>query len=253
VFEMVQDYVERFPEEKAWIDSLAAMVFLGPIDSPPPEFWMANRDFETGTTLFDQFRGLPRTHTFDLNAASVVDLISVPGVTPELARRILADVPYADVEDIRRVEGVSPELVARFVAMHDEMDVLRSELASESEESLSINAILTPMIVRAGIILVLSALLGLILYIRLRRRAGLQPLPWYRLILNGFVIGSLGSMGGWILGLSGFGAIAMVGILCGVPGAVYQFAKHRRPAGLIVFGAWVLAAVPAAILTGAWF
>lgn len=253
VFEMVEGYVERFPEEKAWIDSLATAVFHGPIDEPPPEFWMANRDFQTGTTLFDQFRGLRRTHTFDLNAASLVDLVAVRGVTPELAHRILADAPYAAVNDVQRVEGVSPELVVRFAAMHDEMDVLRSELASESEESLSISAILRPLIVRALVILVLSAVLGLILYVRLRRRAGLKPLRWLRLVWIGFLVGSLGSAGGWILGLSGLGAIATIGVLCGVPAAIYQFTRGERRAALIVFGAWAFAAVPAAFLTGTWF
>lgn len=252
VLEMIAGYVERFPEEQAWIDSIATAVFHSPVDAPPPELWMANRDFQTGTTLFDQFRGLPRTHTFDLNAASLVDLVSVSGVSPALARRILADAPYAAVDDVRRVEGVSEELAARFAAMHAEMDALRDELASETEESLSITALLTPMLVRALVVVGLSAVLGLIGYAWIRRRADLRPLRRPRLAWNGLAAGSLGSIGGWIFGLSGLGAVATVVIVCGVPAALIQLVRGRRRASLLVLGAWALAAVPAALLTGAW-
>ncbi|MCK7529330.1 MAG: hypothetical protein MZV64_73170 [Ignavibacteriales bacterium] len=52
-----------------------------------PEIWLANPALQTGTSLFDQFRALPRVHTFDANAASALDWLAVPGVTPDAAEQ----------------------------------------------------------------------------------------------------------------------------------------------------------------------
>ncbi len=253
VFEMIQGYSERFPEEKEWIDSLATSIFLGPVNEIPQEFWLANRDFETGTTLFDQFRGLPRTHTFDLNAASLVDLVAVKGVTVDMARRIMAGIPYESLEDISTVEGVTEEIAAHFSFMHSDMDVLREELASQDEETLSISAILRPMFIRGLIVILLSAVLGLMLYVWLRRRFGLKKLNRKRLSWNGFLLGILGSAGGWGIGLTGIGAIGVVTVLCGLPAGLYQLFKGKRKMAYLIIATWLVAALPAAVLTGAWF
>jgi hypothetical protein len=67
--------------------ALAAVPPQAPQPAPPPLLVVLT---DTGrerdglpvyTTLFDQFRALPRRHTFDLNAASLVDLLTVEGVT----------------------------------------------------------------------------------------------------------------------------------------------------------------------------
>lgn len=58
--------------------------------------------------------------------------------------------------------------------MLEEMDVLRRELAGESEGTLSIAEILTPMVVRALAVVVVSATLGLIAYARVRRPLALD-------------------------------------------------------------------------------
>ncbi|WP_434416380.1 ComEA family DNA-binding protein [Nannocystis pusilla] len=44
----------------------------------------------------------------DLNQASASELESLPGIGPELARRIVEGRPYATVDDLNRVRGIGP-------------------------------------------------------------------------------------------------------------------------------------------------
>ncbi|HHY35067.1 MAG TPA: helix-hairpin-helix domain-containing protein [Firmicutes bacterium] len=91
------------------IDVTAAQGF-----SSGPGIWPANPEFEIGTSVFDQYRALPRTHTFDLNAASLVDLCTIKGVDQPLAQRIRELGPYQSVDELRKVPGLTPGLMRRF-------------------------------------------------------------------------------------------------------------------------------------------
>lgn len=73
-------YRARFPVEADTVQRVADDVGLD-LEHDAPALWVLNNAFTTGTTLFDQYRGVPRAHTFDLNAASLVDLLGVPGMT----------------------------------------------------------------------------------------------------------------------------------------------------------------------------
>nr|WP_276598631.1 helix-hairpin-helix domain-containing protein [Nannocystis sp. SCPEA4] len=44
----------------------------------------------------------------DLNRASASELESMPGIGPELARRIIEGRPYSTVDDLKRVRGIGP-------------------------------------------------------------------------------------------------------------------------------------------------
>jgi len=49
----------------------------------------------------------------DINQASLEDLVTLPGVTPELAERLIAARPFQTPEDLRRVKGMNSRLVKR--------------------------------------------------------------------------------------------------------------------------------------------
>jgi hypothetical protein len=123
--EIASAYASEFPDESEAVDSVVSEVTCGGGFSSYPEIWLANPDFQVGTSVFDQYRVLPRIHTFDLNAASLVDLCSVPGVDKALAARIAGSTPYRSVTDLRRLQGVSDDLVERLVGMQSGMDALR--------------------------------------------------------------------------------------------------------------------------------
>jgi hypothetical protein len=64
---------------------------------------------------------------------------------------------------------------------------------------------------------------------------------------------TVGCAGGWLLGFWGLGSIGAVAVMCGLPAAGVHWAKRGRHRTGIVLVAWILAAIPSAILTGAWF
>jgi len=248
-------YRERFPEESSWVDEIVAEVFLGKSTGGelPPELWMANREFDTGTTLFDQYRGLPRVHTFDLNGASLTDLVSVRGVDLDLARRIQAKSPFARVEDLATVSGITADLLEQFLALAAEMPRLRAELEAESEEdTLSISSILMPIAWRALTVLLLASAGATFAYRAVR--AGTAGAPgWLRSVGNGFGAGTVGLIGGWLLGGYGMGAIGAVLLLFALPALAWQVARGGAKSAPRILAAWAMAALPAAILSGVWF
>jgi len=252
--DVIQAYRDRFPDEADWVDEVADEVFLGQTGTLPAQLWMANRAFETGTTLFDQYRGMPRVHTFDLNGASLADLASVPGVDPRLAREIQAAAPFAHVEELDTISGVTPELVQRFVAMAAEMPRLRVELEAESvEDSLTINAILMPIVWRALTTLLMAAALGAVAYRATSAGATPSAPGWLRCLLNGLGAGTVGLIGGWLLGAHGVGAIGPVLLLFAMPALAWQLTRGKARRAPRIAAAWALAALPAAILSGVWF
>lgn len=53
------------------------------------------------------------TSRIDLNAASLEELQSLPGVGPVTAERIVAGRPYAALDELLRVTGIGPKTLAR--------------------------------------------------------------------------------------------------------------------------------------------
>jgi DNA uptake protein ComE-like DNA-binding protein len=240
---LVAAYKELFPDEAALLDAVVADAFHVRTLDVAPEIWLANSEFRHGTTIFDQFRGAPRAHTFDLNAASIVDLTSVPGVTLELARTIARSAPYASIDDLARVPGVSAELLLRLKAMIKGMDALRAA----DEENLSMQAIFLPYLWRAGIALLLASIAGALLYRLVRGRAGVL-----RMIASGLGAALVGVIVSWITGNIAI-AIGAVIVLFGIPSALWQLYRNRslRPA-LASLGVWAATALPAVIVTTPW-
>ena len=245
---LVRAYLAAFPDEAPAVEAVKRSIGLDPHWQPPVEIWLASTNFHTGTSLFDQFRGRPQEHTFDLNAASLVDLMSVEGMTRETAQAIRKGVPYAGLADLRRVPVVTPDLAARFAQMEAAMRQLRAESA-EQASSMNLAVILKPYGYRAALWLGVSAVLATFLYLRVR------PTRWWRAALNGFVVAFLGLLAAWLCeGLGGALAWLVPVIAFGVPAALWQLAWRKSRAGAErVFAAWSLAAVVPFLLTRAWF
>jgi len=259
-------YADAFPDEAGFVEAVAGATGL---EWPLPavaEIWLANDEFLTGTTLWDQFRALPRTHTFDLNAASLVDLLAVDGMRRAAAEAILSRAPYETLAQMREVAGVSPSLFARFEAMAAGMARLRADTAGEDVESLGLMLIFRPYLYRAGVWIVVCAAAGALLY-RAARRIWVP-----RLVINGVGAALVGLGVTWILttGLqvgggtdmsllrqalasmltSGGAAPFLPVVLFGLPGAVWQLAWYRsaRRVGLVLL-AWALACLPVLAVT----
>ncbi len=101
-------YVAAFPDEAALVQQVVTAAFAGHDVPDAPEIWLANPALRTGTSLFDQFRALPRAHTFDANAASAFDWMTVPGVTPTAAARMMHGCAVRGPAGAHRTGGSGP-------------------------------------------------------------------------------------------------------------------------------------------------
>jgi hypothetical protein len=96
--EFVEAYLREIPADAPAVRRIINEATCGVGFTLMPEVWVSNPSFTVGTSVFDQYRALPRVHAFDLNAASLVDLCSIPGVTPAQASQILLHQPFESLE-----------------------------------------------------------------------------------------------------------------------------------------------------------
>jgi hypothetical protein len=247
----IASYLVAFPDEAPLVEGVLREVLLGqPLRDAPP-IWLANVAFRVGTSLYDQFRGQPRANTFDLNAATLVDLVSVPGVTRAQAEAILAAAPYPNLAALRAVPGITEAVVRQFDRMAREMDGRRAARRDDEEESLSIWAIVEPSIRRAALFVLIATIAAATLYRRI------EPAGRVRAAINGFAAALLGLALGWALD-SPFSVAAVVGplLIFAVPATLIRLVRRRffrasasatAPIGRLLL-AWGCATLPALVL-----
>jgi hypothetical protein len=235
-------YQRLYPQERDSVEILVRQALLGQHPGNHTPIWLLNERFTTGTTLFDQYRRVPRPHTFDLNAASLADLAGVEGVDRALAASILASAPFETLEAVSRVPGMTAAVHQRLRAMKAAMDAPPPPGTSE-EGTLSIQAILLPYVWRALAVWAGCALVSAALYRVVRR------VRWWRLTLIGLACGLTGLMAGWTID-PGTGLLALAApiALFGLPGGVIRLWRTRsfHETG-VVLGAWTLAATAPAL------
>jgi hypothetical protein len=235
-------YKQAFPEDADALDRVVRDVLLGQALPAPPEIWLANAAFRTGTTLFDQWRNQSRMHTFDLNAASLVDLLGVPGISVATARDIAAGAPYLGLDDLCRLPGVTPGLYGTFERMAAEMRTLKAR-GSDEEGKLTISGVLMPYLWRALTALALATALGAWFYWMVVRPR------WFRALLDGVGASVIVLSLVWLAGLPALAALLVPVLVFGVPGALWRWRTCGTiAAGSRVLTAWAAAAVPASLL-----
>jgi hypothetical protein len=113
-----------------------------------PPLWLLNRQFRGGFGVFRYFFLRPPL-TFDLNAADAADLRTVPGVTVELADRIVAVREtrgfYRSIDDLAGVPGFTPALTARFQGMRTAMERMLDRPLGHDDDS-KFAGLLVPML-----------------------------------------------------------------------------------------------------------
>jgi len=116
-------------------------------DNVGPELWLYNPFFLVGLGLYDQFLSVRLPYTFDLNAATVVDLRTIPGVDLKTAREILRRREergyFRSVEEVAGVAGVGQRTMNALAEMDSAMkEVLAGKRKHPWEGvSLSLSAI----------------------------------------------------------------------------------------------------------------
>jgi hypothetical protein len=235
-------YGRLFPDERPAVVAVAGHVLLDVTHAAPPELWLLNTAFRTGTSLFDQFRAAPRAHAFDLNASSVADLIAVPGVDAAIAEEILQGVPYESIDDLHRVRAVTPDVFETFGRMRTAM-LEPPAPGTAAEGRLTFKTVLMPYVKRALFVWIVCAIAGALLYRAVRR------IPRWRLIVNGLAAALVVLIVGWMVNTaSGLAAPAAPILLLGLPGAAIRAGRSRQlaEAGMVLL-AWALAGAPAVL------
>jgi hypothetical protein len=233
---VIDAYVRLFPEDGGAVADVVHATLLGQELPRARPIWLLNDRVQTGTSLFDQYRGQPRAHTFDLNAASLADVSAVPGVTPALATAILSNAPYESVGDLQRVPsaGAAVGHIARMEAAY------RAHVSAPDEgPGLTMKAVLYPYLWRALVIGIACAILGGAIYRAVRR------VRWYRVVLNGLAVALVGLGAGWSVDLgTGLLALAAPIVVCGLPASLIALSRTRslQSAG-VVLTAWSLASI----------
>ncbi len=244
---VIRGYKSMYPEESVVVDGVVRDVFLNQPLPDSPAIWLANPDFHTGTSLFDQYRSLPRTHTFDLNAATLVDLLGVPGMSRSQAEDVLKHAPYSSLNELLNVPGFTPELMSRFTRMSEEMVRMNSDSA-EDETGLSLGTVLWSYGRRALILLAIASVAGAFLYRRVR------SVVWFRAAINGLAASFVVLTMAWLT--TGTRAhIAFLGplVLLALPAALWRLGRSREwSQAARVLLAWALAAIPSLLLAYPW-
>ena len=239
-------YVAEFPDEATLVQQVVAEALAGQEVPEAPEIWLANPALQTGTSLFDQFRALPRAHTFDANAASGLDWLSVPGVTPSVASRLLQGAPYRNLEALSIRAGTDAALRERIASMDAAMGELRR--ASEVEESLSLWAVVRAYLWRLGAYVVTAAALGA----WLANRA--CSLRWRWAIPCGLLSALLVFALSWVAVSPAWAPIAAPALAGGFPTAAWAgFRRRSWKHAARAATAWVAAALPAVALGSNWW
>jgi hypothetical protein len=111
--------------------------------------WMVTPSMSFGMGVFRYFL-VPSPFTFDLNAADVADLRSVPGVSAALAEAIVrarrSRGAFASVDDLASVNGMTPDLVTQFKTMSRRMEERLAQPRTGGKDAGWFKDLLVPML-----------------------------------------------------------------------------------------------------------
>jgi hypothetical protein len=242
--EMVRGWARLYPDDAADLDRILRAAVNGSTLSASPEIWLANDALMTGTSLFDQYRALPRPHTFDANAALPLDWLGVAGVTSDVATMLIANAPYPNLETLLSLPALSEPVRVRITAMAKAMTGLRS--TSREEESLSPWAIAVAYFQHISVVVLAAAAAGA----WLARRAGVER--WGRAVIVAFIATILVLTLAWVIRSPPWYPLAAPVVIGGAPWALWRIVRRRGAGAAVALAVWLAAALPAWILTRSW-
>jgi hypothetical protein len=138
--------------EPGYLDGLRRRLLAGDVGldaAQGPPLWMVCPRMTFGMGLFRYFV-IPNSFTFDLNAADVADLRSVPGVSAALAEAIVrtrdARGTFDRIEDLVAVPGMTPDLLARFTSMATRMQERLGRGRRQGSDPAWVKSLLAPVL-----------------------------------------------------------------------------------------------------------
>lgn len=183
----IDGYVQSFPEEKETV--LRIFQSVTGHDYPPalpPELWLQVDGYEHRVLVLDAWGALTvPVYTFNLNAAEEADLMTVPGMSAEDARRIIAyrdaQGGLPDLETLRHIPGLTPATAGRILQYR-----MKPAAAGGPEEpELSIGGFIGAVLKKFLLgVLLYSGIAAGVVWLLYRRR---MPVQWKKMLR--FVLG----------------------------------------------------------------
>ena len=241
--EMIRGWAQVHPDDAMDLDRIVRATLNGAALPDAPEIWLANDGLMTGTSLFDQYRVLPRPHTFDVNAAMPFDWLTVPAITRDTAAQLIANAPYPSLAALLASPALPDAARARIRAMADAMARLTG--GSREEESLSLWTIARSYLLRVGVFVLVASSAGA----WLARIAGVRR--WWAAFVVAVVATVLVVTFRWVITSPSWYPIAAPVVLGGAPWALWRLARRRSGAAAALV-AWLAGALPALLLTRSW-
>lgn len=233
----LRGWMAEFPEDASDVSRIAGEAAGGQAWDVAPEVWLAGERLITGASLFDQYRGMPRLHTFDANAATSLDWLSIAGLTPEHASHMLASGPFASLDEVL---AVAPAAISPAIA--DAAERMRTARDGPGVP-LGIGTILGGYLWRLLWVVLAGALPGAVLArlggVRRWWTAGVMALAATLLVIGGT----------WVVISPPWFPVALPVIAGGVPWALWQVARSRPQAAARALLCWALASLPALLIT----
>ena len=247
VITLISAYRAAFPAEAGVVDRVVGDALIGQSLPTTPELWLTNTHFTNGIHVFDQYRASPRAHAFDLNAATVVDLVTVPGVDRGLADAILTHGPYQRLDDLAAVPGMTStvnEEFQRLARQHQQQPRSGAETMDISRR------LIVSYLGVAGIHLLVIALCGAVLFLAVRRTS------WWRALLAGSAVAIFGALPYWGLSIlaGNIGSVIWLlpWIMFALPSTGWLLIRGQPRRALRVFAGWTIAMVPMVVITHPW-
>lgn len=111
--ELVRAYQATFPGEAPALSRIVKDGLLGQELPRGGALWVSSPTVTTGATVREQYAGSTPL-TFDLNAATLPELVAVAHLSPKVARRVQEAAPYSSLKDVGQVKGVGKGALAEF-------------------------------------------------------------------------------------------------------------------------------------------
>ncbi len=179
-------------EHQAYLNGLHRQLVAGQLNLDSalgPQIWLRNADVQVGAWALDAYGSiLPGPYNFNLNAATVADLHTVPEIDVQLAHEIVQmrdeQGSFHTLDDLANVPGMTPEILERLNGMHQAMYTWIDQGGPIPEDDLEMNVVLSVLaqrlLLQLAVLLAATGLvfvLGTTLYKVTAGRLGLGIVP----------------------------------------------------------------------------
>ncbi len=145
--DFIDGYMDAFPEEESTVREIFREALgMDYSNALPPPLWILVKDYSHRLLVFDPFDAITvPLYTFDLNAAEKEDLLTIQGISSEVAQEIIKyredNGYFTSLEQLEEIPGLPEESVNNIVSAKFN-DSYFEEALGAFDQNLSISALI---------------------------------------------------------------------------------------------------------------